>query len=436
MVAWVHRVNAVVTPDQVKGLRDFGLGPSAIKNQVESGKGVRVSSEFDIVSPSFHANPARTLDQMRATGRPFVRLRLPILGKTLVCVTHETCGAILKDKQTFVRDPANAGSRVQERILKILPRSLGLLALNMLGKDDPEHRHLRGLVDQAFQRRGIQAMRPMITAIADQLLDRLVDRREVDLMEEFCRDLPLSVICTMLGLPDKDHQRFKSWLGGLKDTANIGAVIRAIPGVLQVVRNLRKVSRSDGGAKADGLIFALQDAAIDGRRLSEDELVSMIFLLFAAGQETTTHLISGGLLEILRNDHQRHRLQADPTMMPLCVEECLRHVSPVQLTKPRWAARDILFAGHEFKRGDSVAGFLTAANRDPAEFENPHHLTLHGIPIRTFPSAQACISVWASNSPEPRQRLHSSESWLDFRMFGSPLTPPVSYGESGWGFAP
>lgn len=342
--------------------------------------------EFDIVSPSLHANPAETLERIWATGRHVVRLKLPILGKMLICATHEACGAMLKDSQTFVRHSANAGSRKQERILRFLPRSIRLLALNMLGKDDPEHRHLRGLVDQAFQRRGIQAMRSMITAVADQLLDRLENRREVDLMEDFCRDLPLSVICSMLGLPDKDHERFKSWLGGLKDTANIGAVMRAIPGVLRVVRYLREVSRPDGGAKSDSLIFALQDASIDGRRLSEDELVSMLFLLFGAGQETTTHLISGGLLELLRHDDQRRRLQADPTTMPLCVEECLRHVSPVQLTKPRWAARDVVFAGHEFRRGDCVAGFLTAANRDPAVFANPHQfdMTRHPNPHLSF----------------------------------------------------
>jgi len=342
--------------------------------------------EFDIVSASFHADPAETLERIWATGRPVVRLKLPILGRMLICVTHEACGAMLKDSQTFVRDPANAGSRKQERILRFLPRSLRLLALNMLGKDDPQHRHLRGLVDQAFQRRGIQAMRPMITAVADQLLDRLENRRELDLMEDFCRDLPLSVICAMLGLPDKNHERFKSWLGGLTDTANIGAVIQAIPDVLRVVRHLRDVSRPIGGAKPDGLISALRDASIDGRRLSEDELVSMIFLLFGAGQETTTHLISGGLLELLRHDDQRRRLQSDPTTKPLCVEECLRHVSPVQLTKPRWAARDIVFAGHEFRRGDCVAGFLTAANRDHATFENPHQfdITRHPNPHLSF----------------------------------------------------
>lgn len=326
---------------------------------------------FDIVSPSFHADPTRTLDQIRATGRPMVRMRLPILGKTWLCVTHESCAALLKDRETFVRDPANAGSRTQERILKVLPRSIGVLALNMLGKDDPEHRELRGLVDQAFQRHGIQAIRPMIEGVADRLLDELARHREADLMADFCRDLPLSVICAMLGLPDKDHQRFKTWLGGLNDTANIGAVIRAIPGVLKVVRYLREVTRPGGGAKPEGLISALCEAELTGRKLSEDELVSMIFLLFGAGQETTTHLLSGGLLEILRHDEQRQRLQQDPAKMRLCVEECLRHVSPVQLTKPRWASRDVEFAGREFKRGEMIAGFLTAANRDPEEFENP-----------------------------------------------------------------
>jgi cytochrome P450 PksS len=328
--------------------------------------------QFDIVSPSFHASPAHTLEQIRATGLAVVRMKLPIFGKIWMCVTHESCGAMLKDKEMFVRDPANAGIQTQARVLKVLPRSIGLLALNMLGHDDPEHRHLRGLVDQAFQRRGIEAMRPMIRGVADQLLDRLAGRDEVDLMEDFCRDLPLSVICVMLGLPDSDHQRFKDWLGGLKDTANIAAVIRAVPGVLRVVRYLRNVSRSGGDAKPDGLISALREAEVDGRKLSEDELVSMIFLLFGAGQETTTHLISGGLLELLRHEDQRRRLQADISMLPLCVEECLRHVSPVQLTKPRWASRDGQFAGREFRRGESIAAFLTAANRDPHQFDNPH----------------------------------------------------------------
>jgi cytochrome P450 PksS len=342
--------------------------------------------DFDILSPGFHADPFPTLDRMRAKG-PIVRMKLPIVGRTYLAVTHDACAALLKDHENFARDPANAGSRTQVRILRFLPRTISLLALNMLGHDDPEHRRLRSLVDQAFARRTIEAMRPVISEIADRILDRLLKgRTEVDLMSEFCRDLPLSVICAMLGLPDQDHDRFKNWLGGLKDTANIGAVIRAIPGVISVVRYLRRISRSGGGALPDGLIAELRDVEIAGQTLSEDELVSMIFLLFGAGQETTTHLISGGLFALLSHEDQLSQIRRDPDLMPTCVEECLRYVSPVQMTKPRFVTRDLVWQGRQFRRGDMFAGLVAAANCDPARFEHPHHfdITRHPNPHLSF----------------------------------------------------
>ena len=95
------------------------------------------------------------------------------MGRIALCTTHDTCSAFLKDHDTFVRDPANAGKMTQARILRLLPRTLSLLALNMLGHDDPEHRRLRGLVDTAFQRRSIEAIGPIITDVADRLLDRM-----------------------------------------------------------------------------------------------------------------------------------------------------------------------------------------------------------------------------------------------------------------------
>jgi cytochrome P450 PksS len=341
--------------------------------------------QFDILSAGFHAYPFPTLDRMRAEA-PVVRLKLPIVGRTALAVTHDACATLLKDHATFARDPANAGIRTQARILKVLPRTIGLLALNMLGHDDPEHRRLRGLVDQAFQRRTIEAMKPMIALTANRLLDRLEGREDVDLMAEFCRDLPLAVICELLGLPADDHAKFKAWLGGLKDTANLVAVIRAIPGVIRVVRYLRRVSRPGGGALPDGLVAALRDVETPSGRLSEDELVSMIFLLFGAGQETTTHLISGGLYALLTHQGQMRRLRSDPSLMPTCVEECLRYVSPVQMTKPRFATRDGELHGQPFRRGDMFAAFIAAANCDPAKFEAPHRfdITRHPNPHLSF----------------------------------------------------
>jgi cytochrome P450 len=344
------------------------------------------TQEFDIISPRFHADPFPTLDHMRAEG-PVVRIKLPIVGRTWLAVSYDACASLLKGHESFARDAGNAGSKTQARILRFLPRTISILALNMIGHDDPEHRRLRGLVDQAFQRRTIEAMKPMIAGIADSLLDRLERRTEADLMADFCRDLPLSVICAMLGLPERDHDRFKSWLGGLKDTADIGAVIRAIPGVLRVARHLRRVSRPGGGALPDGLIAALGEVETDGHKLSEDELVSMIFLLFGAGQETTTHLISGGIFALLSHEDQLRRLQSEPNLMPTCVEECLRYVSPVQMSKPRFATRDMVWQEQQFRRGDMFAAFLAAANCDPAKFaDDPHRfdITRHPNPHLSF----------------------------------------------------
>jgi cytochrome P450 len=327
---------------------------------------------FDIVAPAFHSDPFPTLDRMRAEG-PVVRTRVPVLGRMWFAVTYDACATLLKDHESFARDPANAGSGTQARIMQFLPRTIGLLAVNMIGKDDPEHRRLRGLVDQAFQRRTIEAMKPMIGDVADRLLDKLSGKTQADLMSEFCRDLPLSVICAMLGLPEHHHDQFKKWLGGLTNTADIFAVIRAIPGVIRTIRYLRHASRLGGGALSDGLIVALRDAEADGQTLSEDELVSMIFLLFGAGQETTTHLIAGGLFALLSHENELRRLQGDPRLMPTCVEECLRYVSPVQMTKPRFATRDMTWMGKQLRRGQMVAAFLAAANCDPAKFEDEPH---------------------------------------------------------------
>ena len=391
--------------------------------------------DFDILSPGFHADPFPTLDRMRAEG-PAVHIKLPIIGRTWLAVTHDACATLLKDHESFARDPANAGSRTQARILRVLPRTIGLLALNMLGHDDPEHRRLRGLVDQAFQRHTISAMKPMIAEIADRLLDRLQGRAEADLMAEFCRDLPLSVICAMLGLPEQDHDRFKNWLGGLKDTANIGAVIRAIPGVISVVRYLRRVSRPGGGALPDGLIAALRDAETDGQTLSEDELVSMIFLLFGAGQETTTHLISGGLFALLSQEDQLHRLRSDPGLMPTCVEECLRYVSPVQMTSRAsrpgtWSGRDANSAAARCSPGSS--------RRQTAIPRGSNSLTVstsRATRIRTFPLAQACISASVSSSPGRRPRSRSSAFSRAFRTCASPRGSRRSSGTSALASAP
>lgn len=385
---------------------------------------MRTNRGHDLISPAFQADPFPTFDRMRAEA-PLVRARLPVIGETWLAVTHEACATLLKDQQGFVRDARNAGRKSQIGLFPWLPRPVRVLADNMLGHDDPRHRHLRGLVDQAFQRRGIEVLRPMIAGIADRLIDGFADRRAVDLMQVFCRDLPLSVICAMLGLPARDHARFKRWMGGLGDLGNVWAVLRAMPGVFRLVGHLQGLI-SSAELDPDGLVAALRDAEIDGARLSEDELVSMVFLLFGAGQETTTHLIAGGLQALLAHPDQMARLRAEPALMATCVEECLRHVSPVQMSKPRFACRDTEFAGRSLARGDLVVAMVAAANCDPAKFDDPHRFEIgrHPNPHLSFGTGvHFCLGFQLARAEAAIALARLIERFPDLRFADAPAFP-------------
>jgi cytochrome P450 len=120
-----------------------------------------------------------------------------------------------------------------------------------------------------------------------------------------------------------------------------------------------------------GMISALVEAEQDGHKLSEDELLAMVFLLLLAGHETTVHLISGGVLALLEHDEQRARLTADWSHIGSTVDEVMRYVSPVQMTKPRYARRDLELHGQKIARGEYAIALLASANCDPAEFTEP-----------------------------------------------------------------
>jgi len=129
-----------------------------------------------------------------------------------------------------------------------------------------------------------------------------------------------------------------------------------------------QVARVQGG---EGLIAELVQVEREGGQITPDEMVSMVFLLLAAGSETTTHLISGSVYELLRNPGLRDWLEQDRSRVGLAVEEFLRFVSPVQFSKPRYVRRDIELAGVPLKKGDRVMVMLAAANMDPAVHDQP-----------------------------------------------------------------
>ncbi len=333
----------------------------------------------DLTSAAFKRTPFVVIAGLRAAGE-IVRIRLPLLGPTWLALSYRAVSELLKNSDSFVMEPQRAGRRSYAGLKWWMPGTIRILADNMLLRDDPDHRRLRRLVDQAFHKQDVTRLRGRIDVIADELLDSADGRGDIDLVAAFARPLPLYVISEMLGLPHADRPVFANLAGGLTGSASALGFIRALPKIRRLTDYLRAQFESCRRSPREGLITALLEARDAGDHLSENELLAMVFLLLMAGHETTTHLISVGALTLLQHPDQKHSLLSDWSTVDRATEELLRYTTPVQMTKPRHVARDMDFFGRPLKRGDSIMALLASANVDPAKFEAPETLQLDRHP--------------------------------------------------------
>jgi cytochrome P450 PksS len=338
-----------------------------------------MAPRLDFTSEAFFRDPPTAIAALRAQGS-VVATRFPLVGDVWITTTHDATAQVLKDSTVFTlrkEDGEVAGLRWW------MPGLVKTIANNMLTMDEPDHTRLRSIVDEAFRRRAIVAMEPRIRAIADGLADELfANGSPADLVERYARILPLSVISELLGLPEADRPRFIAWANAMSSLTNIISFFRllfAFRKMRSYLQQQLQIARERGG---EGLIAELVQVEREGGEITPDEMVSMVFLLLAAGSETTTHLISGSVYELLRNPGLRDWLEQDWSRTSLAVEEFLRFVAPVQFSKPRYVRRDIELAGVPLKKGDRVMVMLAAANMDPAVHEQPARLDLERKPNR------------------------------------------------------
>src|SRR5262245_25281709 len=333
---------------------------------------------IDFTSQEYLRDPITGLARLRAAG-PVVEVRFPIIGKTWITTTSELAGRVLKDSETFTmrKDGRVAGLRWW------MPGWIRTLAVSMLTMDEPDHTRLRSIVDEAFRRRAVLDMEPHIFAMADELAAGLfTNGSPADLVERYARRLPLSVICELLGLPRADRPRFIAWANSLTRLTGPLSFLRMLAGIGPMKRYLEErlqAARQTGG---EGLIAELVRVEKEGGRISAEEMVAMVFLLLGAGSETTTHLISGSVYELIKAPQLRDWLMEDWSRANLAIEEFLRFVSPVQFTKPRFVRKDIELGGIRLKKGDKIMAMLAAANMDPDANPRPEKLDLQRRPNR------------------------------------------------------
>ncbi len=255
-----------------------------------------------------------------------------------------------------------------------------VMVKQMLFMDAPAHTRLRKLAGPAFLPARVRAMSEHIQEIADRLIDAVLARGDgrMDLLADFAEPLPAIVTAEMLGVPVEDHVRLKVWsatfaemLGNFQHNPDrLGGVLRAVEGLTTYFQDAVREQRQ---RPRDGLVHALMTSEVDGDRLTDDEIVANCIVTMVGGLETTTNLITNGMLSLLRNPDQLARLRADPGLLPVAVEELLRYESPSQHTG-RLAPDDVVLGGKHIRKRQAVIAVMAAGNRDPERFPDPDRL--------------------------------------------------------------
>lgn len=311
---------------------------------------------------------------------PVCRGRISIMKLTLVA-RYEDCRMVLSDER-FVRNRGRAKGKKNGSPLPFpMPKSLAALSRSLIFEDDPQHRRLRNLVNKAFTLRAVERLSDRAEEISGGLLDDLPKHGRVDILEDYARPLPIRVIAEMLGIHKGDVDELADNVRVLTKGFSGMRILRTLLFDLrktgEFVRRLVAKKRADPG---DDILSSLIAAEEDGDRLSEDELVAMVFLLIIGGFETTLHLITNGVRTLLEHPEQLERLAAEPVLWDSAVTEIIRHRGPIHGTKPQYATQDVVLRGFTIKKGTPVIPLLGAANHDPRVFDRPDDFDIARTP--------------------------------------------------------
>ena len=329
---------------------------------------------YTVSGPDFEANPYPTYATMQHDD-PIYRHEWPDGGITWLVTRYEDAELILKDHKRFVKNYRNCLTPAEQAELSPESDLHQLIDNHMLNLDPPDHTRLRALVNKAFTPRMINQLESRVRTIADDLIDRVRDQGEMDLIDDYAFPLPIIVIADLLGLPAQDRERLRAWSNAfIGPIHNENEYQHFAELMLEFTSYLAKLFAERRQQPRDDLITALVQAEEAGDKLTEAELSSMVVLLIVAGHETTVHLIGTGMLALLQHPQQLDQLRNDPSLMEAAVEELLRYDGPVEKSTVRWAAEDVEIGGRLIRRKEAVNVVLCAANRDPELFNDPEKL--------------------------------------------------------------
>jgi cytochrome P450 len=249
---------------------------------------------------------------------------------------------------------------------------------SMIQMDPPAQTKLRQLLSKGFTLRRVGEMEPRIRGLARHYLEPLLDRSECDLIADFAALLPSDVIATLLGAPAADHAQLRQWTETLmvRDPVTRQAPASAEVAAAEELAYFAELLADKRRRPGDDLISALCEADLEGRRLTDPEILGFCFLLISGGNETTEKLIANTVHLLCAHPEQRRDVLEDPALTARAVEESLRYASPTQYMV-RATTRDVRLHDQTLERGQKVVLLIGAANHDERQFEAPERFDVH-----------------------------------------------------------
>ena len=310
--------------------------------------------EIDLVSGDFWTDPHPALTWMRAQAPVYWDDRGGVWGITRYADIKE----ISRAPDVF----SSAGG--------IRPDS-GPMPM-MIDMDDPPHWQRRKIVNRGFTPRRVQESEPAVRRACDEIIDAVCEKGECDFVRDIAAWLPMIMIGDALGVAPEDRAALLRWsdemLSGL--TGGLEGLARATNAFIEYDAYARDAIAKRRAEPRDDLLSALVHAEVDGDRLGDDELVHESLLILIGGDETTRHVISGGMFQLLCHPDQKQALVDDLALIPTAVEEMLRWVSPIK-NMARTVTRDVELRGETLRKGHKLLLIYPSANRDEDVFEDP-----------------------------------------------------------------
>jgi cytochrome P450 len=327
----------------------------------------------DLSSPAFIANPYPMYEELRAAG-PFVQMG----PRTMLTGRYAVTEAMLLDRR--LGKDFNKSIRARYGEAATNERSFQAMARTFLMLNPPSHTRLRDPLTQAFNARQIEKLRDLSVDSAHRLIDAFPSGGNIDLIRDFAAPLPVRIICGLLDIPLENADMLRRATGPLTSTLDIAPLdadrLHAANEATRVLQDYFSAMVNERRANpGDDLISTLATLSDESEPLTNDEMVSNVILLFAAGHETTSNMIGNALVSLHRNPAQLEKLKNNPSLMPKAVAECIRYDGSVQMVT-RVVSEDVEIAGVKLARDTALFASIGAANRDPARFDDPDTLDI------------------------------------------------------------